>query len=896
MGRLLAALALLAASASPGGRLPQDRAQARPLQADPVVRLLSDLENALVSGRPEDLRALSAPSLPAEDAARFASAGGLPGATEAIVRERARRASPAGLDVVVDVLVSHGRGGRIATWLLSMVPVAGADDRLALAEVDELAAVGGLLKLALDTTRQFAVRDLTIDAPDLKLTMSSGSAFVAESPSGVTAIVLRGRGLVYFSPADPAERSQVQLFGRDPVLNTEIDSAFLRINPAEFSTLIGADSLVARAVDREDLERAQDIFDEYAPRTYNLDLQALTPERWSLEPTEGSVVVEFRSRRHGWLTYARSPNEPEDITLFERSRNRNICVYASPEKLRARGRFYSEDDGEAYDVLEYDVDLAFDPTRNWLSGRGAIRVRVNSPAVSSLTFKLAQPLAVSAVSSADFGDLLALRIIGQNNVIVSLPRPLSRGTELVLDVSYSGRLNPQPLDREAMAPQGQGLGQELPELILVPEPRYIYSNRVFWYPQAPVTDFATATLRLSVPSEFQIVATGALQGSSVAMGQIDGRVQRSMRTVEYRVDRPVRYLSCIITRLVPVGRLSVPVPALAPTAEGETPPAPATVNLEVVATPRMTQRGRQLLGRAESILGFYGSRLGEAPFPNFTLVAVDDNLPGGHSPAFFAVLHQPLPTSPYSWAADPVAFDNVYGSFYMAHEIAHQWWGQAVGWKNYHEQWISEGLSQYLAVLYAESDRGPDVLRSLLGEMRTSVQPALRQGPISLGYRLGHIRGEGAFFRAIVYNKSAVVLHMLRRLMGDEPFFAALRQFYQSWRFRKAGTDDFRATFESHASMPLGRFVERWILGATIPRVRVSPRAGADGAPPVVHVEQIGEVFDLPLTVEVEYAGGQKELLELRITEAASDHPVGRNSPIRRVNVRDPLTLAQVVR
>jgi aminopeptidase N len=132
--------------------------------------------------------------------------------------------------------------------------------------------------------------------------------------------------------------------------------------------------------------------------------------------------------------------------------------------------------------------------------------------------------------------------------------------------------------------------------------------------------------------------------------------------------------------------------------------------------------------------------------------------------------------------------------------------------------------------------------------------------------------------------------------MGDEPFFAALRQFYQSWRFRKAGTDDFRATFESHASMPLGRFVERWILGATIPRVRVSPRAGADGAPPVVHVEQIGEVFDLPLTVEVEYAGGQKELLELRITEAASDHPVGRNSPIRRVNVRDPLTLAQVVR
>ena len=893
MRRLLAAVAILISSASSAG---QDRPlQNRPLQADPVVRLLSELENALRSGRADDFRAL-APSLPSDQSAVFTRATSAGGVTDAIVRERARRPSPTGLDVVVDVLVTRGRAGRIATWLLSVVPVGGADDQLALSALNELAAVDGLVKLALDGSRQFSVRDLTIEAPDLKLSMASGSAFVAESANGVTAIVLRGRGLVYFSPADPAERGQVELFARDPVLNTEINAAFIRVNPAEFADLVAATSLVAREVDAEDLERAQDIFDDYSTRTYNLDLGALTPDRWSLEPTEGSLVVEFESRRHGWLTYARSPNEPEDITLFERGRNRNICVYASPEKLRSRGRFYSEDDDEAYDVTDYAIDLAFDPVRNWLSGRGSIRVRINSPVLTSLTFKLAQPLAVSSVSSPEFGDLLALRIVGQNNVIVSLPRRVDRGAEVVLDVTYSGRLNPQPLDREAMAPQGQIIGQDPMELILVPEPRYIYSNRVHWYPQAPVTDFATATLQLTVPSEFQIVATGALQGSSVAMSEVDGRLQRSMRTVQYRVDRPVRYLSCIITRLVPVGRSSVSVPSMAPTADGAPAPAPAAVNLEVVATPRMTARGRQLVPRAENILRFYGSTLGEAPFPTFTLVAVDDNLPGGHSPAFFAVLHQPLPTTPYSWSADPVAFDNLYPAFYMAHEIAHQWWGQAVGWKNYHEQWISEGLAQYLAVLYAESERGPGLLRELISDMRTSTMPVLQQGPISLGYRLGHIRGEGTVFRAIVYNKSAVVLHMLRRLMGDEPFFAALRQFYQNWRFRKAGTDDLRATFEAHAPLPLGRFFDRWVLGATIPRVRVTGRTGTAGGPPAVHVEQIGEVFDFPLTVQVQYADGQDEMLELRITEAVSNHPVGRNTPIRRVNVRDPLTLAAIVR
>ena len=63
------------------------------------------------------------------------------------------------------------------------------------------------------------------------------------------------------------------------------------------------------------------------------------------------MLVELRARNYGWLTYARSPNEPEDVTFFERARGRNIAVYASAAKLAQRGRFFSEDDDESYDVL-----------------------------------------------------------------------------------------------------------------------------------------------------------------------------------------------------------------------------------------------------------------------------------------------------------------------------------------------------------------------------------------------------------------------------------------------------------------------------------------------------------------------------------------------------------------
>ena len=132
----------------------------------------------------------------------------------------------------------------------------------------------------------------------------------------------------------------------------------------------------------------------------------------------------------------------------------------------------------------------------------------------------------------------------------------------------------------------------------------------------------------------------------------------------------------------------------------------------------------------------------------------------------------------------------------LPHEIAHQWWGHAIGWKNYHEQWISEGFAQYFAALYAEKSRGATTFAGILRQMRRTAIAYSPEGPIYLGYRLGHIRGEDRVFRAVVYNKGAMVLHMLRRLVGDRPFYDGIRRFYAEWRFKKAGSDDFRQVME----------------------------------------------------------------------------------------------------
>jgi aminopeptidase N len=292
------------------------------------------------------------------------------------------------------------------------------------------------------------------------------------------------------------------------------------------------------------------------------------------------------------------------------------------------------------------------------------------------------------------------------------------------------------------------------------------------------------------------------------------------------------------------------------------------------------------------MLQYFARTIGEAPYPDFTLTAVDDNLPGGHSPAFFAIFHQPLPTTPYSWADDPVAFDDIYKHLFLAHEVAHQWWGQAIGWKNYHEQWLSEGLAQYFAALYAADDRGPAMLDTLIEAMRESTKAYYSEGPISLGYRLGHIKKDGRVFRAVVYNKSAVVLHMLRRLIGDEAFFSGLRRFYSTYRFKKAGAEDLQTAFEAGTSIKLDRFFDMWIRGFARPAVRAGFENREEGG--VIRIEQTRELFDFPLTVSVQYADGKTEERTIKVTDRIVEDRVPM--PIRRVTIKDALTPMDVER
>jgi hypothetical protein len=833
------------------------------------------------------------------------------GLTRAVLRERDRQPLVGtlpgdGYRLVVEVFLETGARGRLATWMLDIRRPRGAtmDDEPGglrtpwrVVGFDRLSAIDGLHRLDLHSERQFAARGLVITSVDFELRLPAGDVFVVETAEGITGLVLLGDGTMIFSPTPATERGQVRIFAGSEAIDTRFDAAFVRLNPFEFDQRVSHDALEPVAVDGRAYARARAVFDDEAARSFSLDLQDLSRDTWSLLPQGGDFIAEVRTRRFRTLTYARSTGEPEDVSLFQRQTRKNISVYASPQKLASRGFYYNEDDLTEYDVLDHDIDVTFDPDREWLDGRSRLRLRVRAHALGVLTLRLHEHFQVSSITSRELGRLLFLRVRNQNSVVVNLPSPVARDFELTLTVLYRGRIERQAIDQESAGGQ-RGRQLQRPEDIpvILPEPNWLLSNRNYWYPQALVSDYATATLRVTVPGEYTVVATGTLVGGEPIPLSGGGAQQMYM----FRATRPVRYLSMVVSRMTRVDQATVvlDVEPQAPrsgaaAAADALPPLGAlnTVQLTIDANRRQETRGREMTMTAAEILRFYAALVGDMPYESFAIAMVEHDLPGGHSPAYMAVLNNPLPTTPFTWHNDPATFRS-YPEFIIAHEIAHQWWGHAVGWKNYHEQWLSEGLAQYFAALYAQELRGERTFREILRQFRRWGTEDTSQGPIWLGYRLGHIKNDTRVFRALVYNKGAAVLHMLRRFLGDEAFFSGIRRFYAENRYRKAGTDDLQKAMEAASGRSLERFFERWVLDVALPRVRFTTSTAGDTL--IVRYEQTGDPFDVPVTATLQYTDGRSEEVVVLVTEAAGEQRVPLTGALRTVDFnRDDAALGQ---
>jgi aminopeptidase N len=159
------------------------------------------------------------------------------------------------------------------------------------------------------------------------------------------------------------------------------------------------------------------------------------------------------------------------------------------------------------------------------------------------------------------------------------------------------------------------------------------------------------------------------------------------------------------------------------------------------------------------------------------------------------------------------------GNAPVVHETAHQWFGDAVTENDWNDVWLSEGFATYFTLLYTEYAGGRDAFVDGLRRSRNAVlrlEQALPNTPVV------HVNLDEAATapnNRLVYEKGAWTLHMLRDLVGTEPFWRGIRLYYQRYANGLASTADLRRTMEEVSGQDLRWFFAQWLTRSGVPQV-----------------------------------------------------------------------------
>jgi aminopeptidase N len=306
---------------------------------------------------------------------------------------------------------------------------------------------------------------------------------------------------------------------------------------------------------------------------------------------------------------------------------------------------------------------------------------------------------------------------------------------------------------------------------------------------------------------------------------------------------------------------------------------------------------KEILSKARDILRYYETLFGPCPYQRFSIVFGEGTKPGGHSPPGMSIISRRSIRLRRMARSDPADFSDVE-DFFLAHELAHQWWGHGVAPENYRERWISEAFAQYAAALWIRQVSGERDFLRILARMDKWAIRRTEQGPIRLGYRLGHIRGDSKIFRAIVYNKGASVLHMLSSIVGDDVFFEALRALQENRRFQRVGADDIRQILETKTKQDLGDYFAAWIYGTSLPRLRLSYNRMREGPSYLTSVRVEAEDLPgaVPLTVSLKMPRGSAQIFKEMLAPNGGSWTYRTEERPRKVELNEDRRLLAIIK
>jgi hypothetical protein len=709
------------------------------------------------------------------------------------------------------------------------------------------------------------VNNLVLHRDAATFTFSGGSfAFYSEVNGKVTGAVFKGGGHLHITPPSVQERHNLNISAHTEEFDEDFDQVVLRFTDDTAAEL--RKGATGKGAPDSDYVKAADEFRGFLRHhssgnyvgspgeTYyyrkiegNLDLRLLQDV---LSPAPGGFFyAALHGKKSGRLFFILDPQgvaglAPEEVSLENWSGTYETMTFPLAFHRAAEyanGTASGNEHNAASRIVSENLDVSIDKN-GFLSSNATITVSADQDGVAVVPFDLYPSLRVSKVET-DKGE--ALDFVQQDksedpDFGVLLAAPLKKGESATVKITYSGK--------DVVFNKGQG--------------NYYPTARQNWYPNSGqgLGDYATYRMLFHIPKGLQILATGT---------KVNESTDRGITTSEWKTEVPLAVVGFSLGDFVKKeihfnypqgGGLTIEANANAQPPDYVTAEVNSLLSQDqsfgtLNTTPMLTAE----LNQGEVATQIYTNYFGQLPFSHVTLTQQADCNSGQSWPmlvylpicGFFDATQRH-----FLLGADST---NMYWKMVTPHEVAHQWWGQTVGFRSYRDQWMSEGFADTSATIYLQSNgQIADYLEfwkqqhKLLTDKNSFGFRPIDVGPVTMGVRLSSPKAGWGVYNNLVYPKGAFILHMIRMMMhtpqeGDARFRATMHDFLDGHRMQAATTEDFKATVEKHMSpqmdldgnQKMDWFFNEYVYGIELPTYHFEGEVTPEGDANSLHFKLV---------------------------------------------------------
>jgi hypothetical protein len=704
-------------------------------------------------------------------------------------------------------------------------------------------ALAALNALRLDSAHVYTISAedrIELHQGDLVIAFERGKlAFFQPYEGHVTGFVFSGLGHTLALPRDPAEKQQLARFLGAPVLDQQFVSIYARFTDDT------AQDLLAQFT-RANLQPAPD--DAYAS-LWLPQVERLNPDH-SLRILFEKYTTPARHFFHAGIDGIATG--PFDVLLDDMRRENfmlgqihtaNKITYYDVWSSYALPGFNFVP--PAFHATHYQVNTNI-RTDNSLEGDSTIEFRAAASGDSVLFAELARVLKVDSISLGSGENLVffqnegltqeQLRTRGDDTLCVFLPHPWNAGDTLTLHFHYRGNVI-------------ENYGNSV---------LYVGAHES-WYPHyGDAGDFAPYDLTFRWPKHLRLAATGekseeheegeflvAHWKSNLPFAEagfnLGEYAVNSLSTGDHTVEVYANKLleQAIVTRLAHHAA-AIGDPPLSPSFPIRN-PAEEMMN---APPPSPADALNSLAREVNSSIIFFEKYNGPFPFRHLVVSQIPGTFGQGWPGLLYLSTFSFLPHETQEEAGLNATSQETFTDIIPVHEVAHQWWGNVVGWSLYRDQWIDEGLSVYLSLLFADSQKMPDrTLQTWLARYRKrlTTKPIDADlapgdiGPVTMGTRLSSSKSPDAY-DVVVYTKGAWIFHMLREMLRepnsrdqDARFMALLHSLVTKYAQKPLSTEQLQKEVEAvmtpkmdlEGGKSMEWFFEEYVRGTGVPHYKV---------------------------------------------------------------------------